>query len=148
MKKGFTLLELIIVIIILGVLATLGFTQYGRMVERARGAEARQILGDIRKFAAAYALERGNLTGITNTTVNIGTLNDQIPGPAAANCRTSHYFAYGLTAVSPTSFTATATRCAAGGKTPNYTAGGGVQQLNLTSNISSGVDNWTSNGGY
>lgn len=47
MKKGFTLLELIIVIIIIGILATLGLTQYARMVERGRGAEARQLLGNI-----------------------------------------------------------------------------------------------------
>ena len=32
MKRGFTLLELVVVILIVGVLATLGFTQYGRMV--------------------------------------------------------------------------------------------------------------------
>jgi len=40
-RKGFTLLELIVVIIILGILASLGFSQYIKMVEKGRSAEAR-----------------------------------------------------------------------------------------------------------
>ncbi len=78
-NKAFTLLELIVVIVILGVLATLGFTQYGRMVEKSRQAEAKMILGDIRKLTYAYYLANGSLTGITDVNVNIGTASDQIP---------------------------------------------------------------------
>ncbi|MBU0504178.1 MAG: prepilin-type N-terminal cleavage/methylation domain-containing protein, partial [Candidatus Omnitrophica bacterium] len=48
MKRGFTLLELMIVIIIVGVLATLGITQYQTAIERARGAEARQVISQLR----------------------------------------------------------------------------------------------------
>ena len=71
-NKGFTLLELVVVILIVGVLATLGFTQYGRMVERARGAEARQNIGYMRKLAAAYRLQNGSVTNIGYSDVNVG----------------------------------------------------------------------------
>lgn len=147
MKKGFTLLELIIVIIILGVLATLGFTQYARMVERARGAEAKAICGDIRKFAAAYRLENGTLTagtGFGAAQANIGASSDQIPATGA--CRASHYFGYGV-AVTASQVTITATRCTASGKTPNYT-GTGAPTLILTSELLTGVDGWSGTGNY
>jgi len=141
MKKGFTLLELIIVIIILGVLATLGLTQYGRMVERARGAEAKAILGDIRKFAAAYYLEYADLSSFGDTEANIGGGADQIPGPAGGNCRPSHYFSYAI-ATTASTVTATATRCAAGGKIPQGgTAAGNTVQL--VSDMTTGVDTWS-----
>ena len=54
MKRGFTLLELMVVIIILGVLATLGVMQYQAAIEKSRGAEARQVIGQLRSQCAAY----------------------------------------------------------------------------------------------
>lgn len=143
MRRGFTLLELIVVIIIVGILATLGFTQYGRMVERSRGAEPRAILGSIRTFAVAHRLEHGNLVGFGAAQANIGAGADQMP-PAGA-CRTSHYFGYGV-AVAGDVLTATATRCTAGGKTPNAAV---ANTLTLTSDLGLGTDAWASPiGGY
>jgi len=138
MRKGFTLLELIVVIIIIGILATLGFTQYSRMIEKARGAEARAILGDIRKLAIARVMEIGvaNVGTITDANLNIGaTLGQDIPGPAA--CLATHYFRYSATKANP--MVITATRCVAGGKNPQGVAG---NTLSLTYNFTTGLDTW------
>jgi prepilin-type N-terminal cleavage/methylation domain-containing protein len=62
MKKGFTLLELIIVIIILGVLASLAVPQYINAVERGRLGEALSLLGLIRSSQMRYYAQFGNFT--------------------------------------------------------------------------------------
>ncbi|OGX23893.1 MAG: hypothetical protein A3J51_02005 [Omnitrophica WOR_2 bacterium RIFCSPHIGHO2_02_FULL_45_21] len=143
MRKGFTLIELVVVLIIVAILGTLGLTQYTRLIEKARGAEAKMILGSIRQLAAAYYMENYSAAGLTNTLVNIGG-SGGVPGPAAANCATSHYFWYTI-ASAPTTVTATATRCIANSKPPNGSSAG---TLILTSTLSTGVDSWTGNGGY
>lgn len=58
-QEGFTLLELLIVIIILATLAVLGVQKYGLVQERMRTGEAKQILAQIRKAQKAYYLEKG-----------------------------------------------------------------------------------------
>ena len=53
-KKGFTLLELLIVIVIIGILASIGIPRYFDAIENARGAEAKGTLGEIYKIEQAY----------------------------------------------------------------------------------------------
>lgn len=111
MRRGFTLLELVVVVIILGILATLGFTQYTKMVEKGRTAEAKMILGQIRTAEAAYQQQYGAYTSdITAISVS-----------APAACAATHYFSYSLDAGASTG---TATRCSAAGtgKTPSLGA--------------------------
>jgi prepilin-type N-terminal cleavage/methylation domain-containing protein len=150
MRRGFTLLELIIVIVIIGILATLGIQQYGRMVERSRGAEARQILGQIRSSAASYFTQHRTMVGFTNADagiINIGAgATEGIPDA----CTGTHYFSYTIDAASQTAqgFSATATRCIAGqgGKLPD---GPAANTLQLVTNFFTGADNWVSLvGGY
>ncbi len=127
MKKGFTLLELIIVIIIIGVLATLGFTQYTRVIERGRTAEAKALLGQMRTAQEAYRQEYGAYTA------TIGNLSVEVP----TACVSTHYFSYSTTAV-----LGTATRCGVGtGKTP-----GSATAYNITLNYATGV--WGGTAGY
>lgn len=126
MKRGFTLLELIVVIIIIGILATLGFTQYAKVIERGRTAEAKAILGQLRTAQEAYRLENGAYTA------TIGDLAFEAP----TACATTHYFSYATDAT-----TGTATRCTAGGKTPNATA-----SYTITITYSTGV--WGGTAGY
>ncbi len=105
MRKGFTLIELIVVIIIVGILASVGMSQYTKMVEKGRAAEAKQILGTLRTAEIAENFENGAYA----TVANLG-----VGAPAA--CAATHYFSYACDA---TNGTCTATRCIAGGKNPN-----------------------------
>jgi prepilin-type N-terminal cleavage/methylation domain-containing protein len=65
---GFTLVELLIVVAIIGVLATMGVPAYKRMVERAKTKEAQVALGGIYTANIAFQSEYGtfgnNLAGI------------------------------------------------------------------------------------
>lgn len=137
MRKGFTLLELIIVIIILGVLATLATTQYSRMIEKSRGAEARIILGAIRTNAAAYYMANDDITGVSDDILGLGS-----DYPSA--CTTTHYFSYTLISSGTTNFVAAANRCTSGGKTPNGTAA----NVMLTTNFGDGTDTWSYSAPY
>lgn len=140
MKDGFTLLELLVVIIILGILATLGLTQYGSTVERTRGAEARAILGLVRFQALAFRLDKGDITNFGANNAGIGSSLDQVPD----TCRQSHYFSYSYSISDPI-ITTIATRCTAGGKTPQYFV---ATTLELISNLATGVDTWAGTGNY
>ena len=57
--KGFTLIELLVVVLIIGILASVALPQYQKAVEKARSAEARQILATLEKAMDLYILSNG-----------------------------------------------------------------------------------------
>ncbi len=143
MKRGFTLLELLIVIIIVGIMATLGLTQYSAVVERSRGAEARQILGQLRRVCAALYMNENNVSMCSDTNLGLGDgTNGTIPGSV---CAGSHYFRYTQTQTVPNSIVLLGTRCTTGGKLPQIT---GSRTLALTADYGTGTATWTSPNGY
>jgi len=143
-EHGFTLIELIVVIIIVGILAAVGISQYSKTVEKSRGAEARQILGQIRKLAYEYYLQNGTVTGITDADLNIGTAANQIPGSPAYYCGSTHYFSYGISSyTSNPTFVGYARRCPSGGKPPQKVYEDSTSVVYLSSNFSTGVDYWS-----
>lgn len=79
--KGFTLLELLVVLVIVGVLATLGVSQYGRTVERSRQAEAISMLGAMRGAQLRFAAENnGNYANTTIANLDIEFLDSNNDG--------------------------------------------------------------------
>lgn len=59
-KKGFTLLELMIVIIIVGILASLALPRFITATKKAKESEARGLLGAIRSSQLRYYVEHNN----------------------------------------------------------------------------------------
>ncbi|HAJ56804.1 MAG TPA: hypothetical protein DCL35_03430 [Candidatus Omnitrophica bacterium] len=43
-RRGFTLIEIIVTVILIGILASVAMTQYTAFVEKSRGMEAREVL--------------------------------------------------------------------------------------------------------
>ncbi len=106
-KRAFTLIELIIVIILVGILAAIGISQYSLTVEKARTAEAKVRIGAMRQLAYQYYLENGSLTGMQYADVGVDN-----------TCASTDFYRY-LVFNYGTFASLVAHRCTSGGKTPN-----------------------------
>ena len=65
MRLGFTLLELLVVIIIVGVLASVAMPLLFRNIERARAAEALNVIGLIRRNYLGCRMGENPNSGVT-----------------------------------------------------------------------------------
>jgi len=148
LKKGFTLLELMIVVVIIGILASVAIPSYSSLVERGRGAEARQVLSYLRARAIEFYNENpaGGGTAISNADLRLdqnGAIAEgEVPG---ASCQTSHYFRYTINSSDANSIVLRAIRCTADGKFPD-TTGNKFIQINI--NLVSGGAGWTTSAPY
>lgn len=85
--RGFTLIELVIIIVILGILAAVAIPQYQNMSAEAREAQCRALLGSLRSgitiFYANQAVTTG--TAIWPTLVELETVNTVMAQTIPAN---------------------------------------------------------------
>jgi type IV pilus assembly protein PilA len=63
-RKGFTLVELAVVIVIIGVLAAFGIPQFLRSVERSKAGEAFNYLSAVRTAQERYIAKEGVYTSV------------------------------------------------------------------------------------
>ncbi len=138
MRKGFTLLELLIVIIIIGVLAVIALTQFADLSERARTGEAKEVINGIRTAQAVHREDTGGYAG------SFTDLEQYIATPPTDNCANSHWFRYVLSNSSCDGVTGTpcysvsATRCTSGGKNPDYRGTTNIPRVYFAENASGG----------
>ena len=105
-NKGFTLAEIVIVVIIVGVLATLAIPRFRIAVERVKTAEGVQLLTSLLSAQKAYALENNGNYSVDPTLLDIEILiasnfvvpptvlnpGDPVANPIARIRRTGNYW--------------------------------------------------------
>ena len=100
-KSGFTLLEIIIVIIIVGVLASLALPRFFSTVEFAKSTEALASLGAVRQSLERFYLAHGST--YTGSAVDALDLEDPSNSP-------NHHFTYDISNQSANGYRIQATR--------------------------------------
>ena len=99
LRAGFTLTEILIVVIIVGILATLALPMLVKTLEKAKLGEAASNLNLIRTGEKIYFLEWSTFTS------DVGELNIEDPNSAA-----NKYFDYTIESADASDFTARAQR--------------------------------------
>lgn len=80
-KQGFTIIELMVVILIIGILAAIAYPSYQKYTKRTKRVEAQTIMQNISHKLVAYKIVNGTFKDI-----NIGTLYGlNIPNSGVAN---------------------------------------------------------------
>ncbi len=100
-RTGFTLIEIIITAVVIGILAAIMIPQYTKYVEAARGEQARLMLKSIRAAQKIYRSDNGRYTR------HFSDLADHMTNP---NSDPNRAFRYRIRMATSTRFTARAIR--------------------------------------
>ncbi|MEN6384717.1 MAG: type II secretion system protein [Phycisphaerales bacterium] len=107
-RKGFTLIELMVVILIVGILAAVAIPLMRGRVDSAKWSEGKAVAGTIATSLRAYAAEKGGQGAWVNPTLaNLGFTTGDMQGTYFASGDYSWVSAYDETANPPLTFTIT-----------------------------------------
>jgi type IV pilus assembly protein PilE len=102
-RAGLTLIELLMVIVIVGVLAAIAVPMYSGYMQRARRADAKTALEQVRAAQEMWRAEKGQYCTAANAEA---TLRTTMGAPATT---VSNYYTWSFTVKTATAFTAQAT---------------------------------------
>ena len=101
MKKGFTLIVLLVVVLIIGILAAVALPQYTKAVEKSRATEAITLLGNLATAEQIYKMGQGVFTN------DLTQLDLQLPGVGTTTTATTTTKNFQLTVTVPAAATNT-----------------------------------------
>ncbi|QHN43112.1 prepilin-type N-terminal cleavage/methylation domain-containing protein [Candidatus Mycosynbacter amalyticus] len=96
-QKGFTIVELLIVIVVIGILAAISIVAYNGVTKRANASAAKGNAESVQKVAEAYNTDENSAGYPTLAQINAGTTTVKIPSgvtvsaaaPDASNGKTA-----------------------------------------------------------
>ena len=111
-SHGFTLTELMIVVIVIGILVTIAIPNYARSTERAKCSQAIQVLKSMRTAALSFFSDNQTFAGATVLVLETQIGASFFSGDAAANgpLNENKDWHYSITAADATSITLQARR--------------------------------------
>ena len=141
-NRGFTLIELMITVVIVGVLASIAYPSYEAYMKRNRRAEAQQLLAGIANRESQYLLDSRMYTNVIGATgLNASTERwTCTPTAAPTSCTNGSYTVTVAVnnAATPPTFTATGTAIGKQVSDGNLTinqAGAKVRQVGAGPNL-------------
>lgn len=109
-RKGFTLIELMVVILIVGILAAVAIPMLRGRIDAAKWSEGKAVMGSIATAIRAYNAEKGP-SGTAPTTLYVGNTG---LGFATGDLTGTYFvdadFAMSVTAMNPLAYTVTCTK--------------------------------------
>ena len=109
--KGFTLIELVVVLVIIGILSVIAVPMYRGYIRRAMASEGRALVGTIATGERVYYAQHSSFApiGATNSSGSMDLDGDTNPGDIDVDARMNTYFRLFQVTTLAGSFTAATT---------------------------------------
>ena len=109
-RKGFTLIELMVVILIVGILAAVAIPMMRGRIDSAKWSEGKSVMGTIATAIRVHVAEKGSSFTATPTLAQLGFSASDLTGTYFTGGESGiGNFSWAITASDPIAFTVTAT---------------------------------------